>query len=417
MFRPISLYIGLRYTRAKRRNHFISFISLVSMLGIALGVTVLITVLSVMNGFDYQIQNKIFAMAQQVTVSNYDGPLSNWENLANKVSQYHDVVSVAPFVNGQGMLVNSGMAAPVLVRGVVPADETKVSKIAEKMVHGSFNQLQPGQYGVVMGQKLADNLGLQVGDKVTLFTPQATITPVGELPRFRRFTLVGLFNIGGGFGSFDTGIIFINMHDAQVLYNFGNAVSGLRLKVSALYAAPKVSEALQNDFQDKYLVSNWTEEYGDFFKAIKMEKTMMFFILILIVAVAVFNLVSSLVMIVNDKRPEIAILRTLGASPRTIMTIFMVQGCTVGFIGTFLGLIGGILLALNAPNLVSGIQHLFHVQLISSSVYLVDYLPSKLEWADVWRVCLIALGLSVVATLYPAWQAARTQPAEALRYE
>jgi lipoprotein-releasing system permease protein len=417
MFRPISLYIGLRYTRAKRRNHFISFISLVSMLGIALGVAVLITVLSVMNGFDYQIQNKIFAMAQQVTVSNYNGPLSNWENLEKKVAQYNDVVDVAPYVNGQGMLVNSGSAAPVLVQGVVPADETKVSQLADKMVQGSFNQLQPGQYGVVMGQKLADSLGLQVGDKVTLFTPQATITPVGELPRFRRFTVVGLFNIGGGFGSFDTGIVFINMRDAQVLYNFGSAISGLRLKVTNLYAAPAVSEALQQGFQGNYLVSNWTQEYGDFFKAIKMEKTMMFFILILIVAVAAFNLVSSLVMIVNDKRPEIAILRTLGASPRSIMAIFMVQGCTVGFIGTLLGLIGGILLALNAPNLVSGIEHVFHVQLISSSVYLVDYLPSKLEWSDVWHVSILAFGLSLIATLYPAWQAARTQPAEALRYE
>ena len=417
MFRPISLYIGLRYTRAQRRSHFVSFISMVSMLGIALGVTVLITVLSVMNGFDFEIQNKIFEMAQQVSISNYNDPLANWQDLAKKVEQYPNVVSAAPFVNGQGMLVSSGLAAPVLVRGISPAEENKVSKLSSRMASGSFNQLVPGQYGVVMGQALADTLGLQMGDKVTLFTPQATITPMGELPRFRRFTVVGLFNIEHGFGGFNTGIIFINLHDAQVLYGFGNNVSGLRLKVSSLYAAPKVTDELQRGFQGKYLVSNWTEQYGDFFRAIKMEKTMMFFILILIVAVAAFNLVSSLVMIVNDKRSEIAILRTLGASPGTIMAIFMVQGCTVGFIGSLLGLIGGIALALNATELVSYIQHLFHVNLISSSVYLVDYLPSKLEFHDVWRVTLLALGLSLIATLYPAWQAARTQPAEALRYE
>ena len=248
-----------------------------------------------------------------------------------------------------------------------------------------------------MGQTLADSLGLRMGDKVTLFTPQATLTPIGVVPRFKRFTLVGMFKVGGSFG-LDTGMAFINMQDAQTLYELGNAVSGLRLKVTDLYAAPKVSNALQAGLQQRYLVTNWTQEYGDFFKAIKMEKTMMFFILILIVAVAAFNLVSSLVMIVTDKRPEIAILRTLGATPKTIMLIFMVQGCTVGLIGTLLGLIGGVTLALNATRLVAYIQQLFHVQFISSSVYMIDYLPSRLEWADVVHICIIALIMCVVAT-------------------
>lgn len=416
MFRPFTLFIGLRYTRAKRRNHFVSFISLVSMLGIALGVMVLITVLSVMNGFDYQIRHKIFDMAQQVTINNFSGPIDNWQALADQVRKYKGVVAAAPFVSGQGMLTNVGQTNPVLIKGILPDQEKNVSQLQTKMVSGSFDSLTSGSFDIIMGQDLADNLGLQVGDKVTLITPQSSLSAIGVLPRFKRFTVIGLFKVGGGFG-FDTGVAFVNMQDAEALYNLGSGVSGLRLKVTDLYIAPQVTEKLRAGFQQEYMISNWTDEYGDFFRAIKMEKTMMFFILILIVAVAAFNLVSSLVMIVNDKRAEIAILRTLGASPRNIMAIFMVQGCMVGIVGTLLGLIFGILLALNATALVADIQHVLGVQLISQSVYLVDYLPSKLEWSDVWHVCVIALFLSLIATLYPAWQAARTQPAEALRYE
>lgn len=416
MFRPISLYIGLRYTRAKRRSHFVSFISMVSMLGIALGVTVLITVLSVMNGFDYQIRHRIFELADQVSVSGFSGPLSGWQSLAQQIQSFPHVVAVAPVINGQGMLVNDGQSFPVMVRGISPPEESKVSAIGSKMVVGSFSDLKAGDFGIIMGKKLAESLGIQIGDKVVLFTPQASMTPLGIFPQFKRFTLVGTFKVGGALGM-DTSIAYINLRDAQVLYNFGPNISSLRLKVSDLYAAPNVTYELQNGLNQQYLVSNWTQQYGDFFRAVKMEKTMMFFILVLIIAVAAFNLVSSLVMIVNDKQPEIAILRTLGASPKTIMATFMVQGCMVGLVGTLLGLIGGVALALSATSLVAHIQHFFHVKLISSAVYLVDYLPSKLEWSDVWHVCLIALGLCLIATIYPAWQAARTQPAEALRYE
>lgn len=416
MFRPFPLFIGLRYTRAKRRNHFVSFISLISILGIALGITVLITVLSVINGFNYEIQHRIFNLAQQVTVSSFIGSLDNWKNLSQQVSKYPDVVSVAPYVNGQGMLVNAGKTDPVFVKGVDPPEEAKVSPISAKVVQGSFSALQPGSFGIVMGQALADSLGLHMGDQVTLFTPQAATVSVGITPHFERFTVVGLFNVGGGFG-LDKGVAFINMQDAQALYKMGNTVSGLRLKVTGLYVAPKVAAALQNGLRQRYMISNWTQDYGDYFKMIKMQKTIMFFILILIVAVAVFNLVSSLVMIVTDKQPEIAILRTLGATPRTIMLTFMVQGCIVGLVGTLLGIVGGVTLALNAPRLVSYIQQIFHVQFISSSVYLVNYLPSRLEWLDVVRISLIALLMCVIATLYPAWTAAKTQPAEALRYE
>lgn len=418
MFRPVPVYIGLRYTRAKRRNHFVSFISLVSMLGIALGVAVLITVLSVMNGFDYEIRHRLFDMTEQVTVTDFNGALTNWQQLAEKVQKFPDVTGVAPYVAGQGMVTVEGLTNPVLVKGVLPSTEQQVSAVQSKMVAGSFAQLKPGNFGIIMGQKLADSLGVGVGDKVILFIPQGTsLTPIGIVPRFKRFTIVGLFDVGGGFGYLDTGVTFINMQDAQALYNLGTNVTGLRLKVKDLYAAPQVTDELQRAFTQQYLVSNWTQQYADFFKTLQMEKTMMFFILVLIVAVAAFNLVSSLVMIVNDKRPEIAILRTLGSSPRDILLIFMVQGCTVGLIGTLLGLLGGITLALNATHLVAFIQQIFHVQFISSNVYLVDYLPSRLQWSDVWHVGLIAFILSLLATIYPAWQAARTQPAEALRYE
>lgn len=417
MFRPFSLYVGLRYTRAKRRNHFVSFISLVSMLGIALGVAVLITVLSVMNGFDYQIQHRIFDMAQQVTVSNFTGPLTNWQDVESKVATFPDVKAVAPFVNGQGLVNSNGQTTPILVRGVSPDQELKVSTLESKMVKGSFTDLKPGGFGIIIGQTLADNLGVGLGDKMVLITPQASVTPVGLLPRFKRFTIVGLFKLNGNGLGIDTGIGFVNLKDAQALYNLGDNVSGLRIRVNDLYSAPKVTSELQGGLNQEYLVGNWTDEYSAYFKAIRMEKTMMFFILVLIIAVAAFNLVSSLVMIVNDKRPEIAILRTLGASPASIMTIFMVQGCLVGFIGTALGVLGGILLASNATAIVNHVQQLMHVQLISSSVYFVDYLPSKLEWRDVINIGLIAIVLSLVATLYPAWTASRTQPAEALRYE
>jgi lipoprotein-releasing system permease protein len=416
MFRPVALYIGLRYTRAKRRNHFISFISLASMIGIALGVTVLITVLSVMNGFDDEIKHRVFDMARQVTVSRYDGVLPDWQTLQQQLANQPNIIAIAPFVNGQGILTSQGASQPILVTGVSPGEEAQVSQLPSKIVEGSLSALQPGQFGIVMGEKLADQLGLKIGDRVPLFVPKASVTPAGMTVRFKRFILVGLFNVGGGFG-FDTGMVMINLQDAQVLYELDNNVSGLRLKVPDLYAAPKVANELQKTLADQYTVSDWTQEYGTFFKAIRMEKSMMFFILVLIIAVAAFNLVSSLVMIVTDKRSEIAILRTLGASPREIMATFMVQGSVIGIVGTLLGVVGGVLLALNATAIVAHLQQLLHVQFISENVYFIDFLPSHLQWSDVWRIGGIALVLSLIATLYPAWQAARTQPAEALRYE
>lgn len=418
MFKPLALYIGLRYTRAKRRQHFISFISLASMIGIALGVAVLITVLSVMNGFDFEIQNKIFNMADQVTVSRIDGNLPNWPKLKKQIEQQPQVVAAAPFINAQGMLTFSGASAPVMVKGILPDQEEAVSQLSSHLLQGSFDTLSAKSFNIVLGAGLADSLGLSVGDKVILFTTQATPSPFGIQPRFRQFTVSGIFHVDGN-AAMDRGLAVIHMNDAQTLYQMTNTVSGLRLHVNDLYAAPKVAAALGDmlSSNQSYTVSDWTQEYGTIFKAIRMEKTMIFLILLLIVAVAAFNLVSTLVMVVNDKQSDIAILRTFGATPRTIMRIFMVQGFVIGCVGTLLGFVGGILLALNATEVVNVIQQIFHVEFISSSVYFIDYLPSRLDWTDVWQVCSIALGLSLLATIYPAWQASRTQPAEALRYE
>lgn len=417
MFRPIALYIGLRYTRAKRRNHFISFISMTSMIGIALGVMVLITVLSVMNGFDQQIRQHFFAMAQQVTVRGMDGQLANWDTMSKKITQANPhVTGTAPYVVGQGLLTNGQQNQAILVYGIDPQREQQVSELPQKMVQGSIHDLHPNRFGIILGAKLAEDLNVGVGGKVNLLIPSASFTPVGVFPRFKVFTVTGIFKVGNGFG-YDDQFAYIDMHDAQTLFMLGTHVSGLQLKLSNMYLAPQITQDLAQQLPSGYVVNDWTQTYGAFFQAVKLEKTMMFLMLILIIAVAAFNLVSSLVMVVTDKESDIAILRTLGATPRTILSIFIVQGAIVGIVGTLLGLITGVILASHVTELVNWIQAIFHVQLISSNVYYVNYLPSKLEASDIWHVCLLSLFLSLIATLYPAWRASRTQPAEALRYE
>ncbi len=387
------------------------------MIGIALGVMVLITVLSVMNGFDQQIRQHFFAMAQQVTVRGMDGQLANWETMSKKITQTNpEVIGTAPYVVGQGLLTNSGQSQAVLVYGVDAQRERQVSELSQKMVEGKLRDLRPNRFGVVLGAKLAQNLGVGVGGKVNLLIPSASFTPVGVFPRFKLFTVVGIFKVGNGFG-YDDQFAYIDMHDAQTLFMLGTHVSGLQLKLSNMFLAPQITQNLTQQLPAGYLVSDWTQTYGAFFQAVKLEKTMMFLMLILIIAVAAFNLVSSLVMVVTDKKSDIAILRTLGATPRMILSIFIVQGAIVGIVGTLIGLITGVILALHVTELVNWIQAIFHVQLLSSDVYYVNYLPSKLEASDVWHICLLALALSLLATLYPAWRASRTQPAEALRYE
>lgn len=414
MFKPLPLFIGLRYTRAKKRNHFVSFISLSSMLGIAIGVMVLITVLSVMNGFDEEIHKRFFGMAPEITVSGSNGKISDWPSLEKELKTFPGVKAIAPYVGGQGLLTHEGQVLPIVLTGVIPAQEEAITHLQDKLLAGNIANLK--NFGVILGRGLADNLGVMLGDKVTIMIPQATVTPAGMIPRFKRFTVVGVFSAGTGF-NFDTKLAFINLQDAQKLLQLGNDVTGLKMKIDNIYKAPAMSDQLAEKLGEEYQIGNWTREFGAFFQAVKLEKTMMFLILLLIIAVAAFNLVSSLVMVVNDKQSEIAILRTIGATPSTILWIFIVQGMMVGFVGTLLGLLGGLLLASNATTIVNALQSFFHTQILSSNIYFVDYLPSKIMFSDLWQICAMAMLMSFVATIYPAWRASKTVIAEALHYE
>lgn len=414
MFKPVACFIGLRYTRAKKRNHFVSFISLTSMLGIALGVMVLITVLSVMNGFDQEIHKRFFGMAPEITVNSRLGQITNWRDLEKTLAHYSEVRSIAPFVGTQALISFEGQVSPLTLTGIVPELEQSMSHLQDKLLLGNLNQLK--HFGMIVGRSLADRLGLMIGDQVTIMIPEASISPAGMIPRFKRFTIQGIFSVGSGF-NFDAHLAFINLHDAQILMHLGDAVTGLKLKINEVYAAPKLAQLLQTHLGEEYEVGSWADQFGAFFHAVKMEKTMMFFILLLIIAVAAFNLVSSLVMIVNDKQSEIAILRTLGATPKTILLIFIVQGMTIGIIGTLLGLISGVILAKNATAIVNALQDLFHTQFLSSNIYFVDYLPSHILVSDLIQVCSIALLMSFIATLYPAFRASKTVIAEALHHE
>lgn len=414
MYKPLALFMGLRYTRSRKKNHFVSFISLSSMLGIGLGVMVLITVLSVMNGFDEQIHNRFFGMAPEITVSGPYERLSDWPIVAKELQTIPEVKALAPYVGGQGLLVHEGQVLPIILTGVMPDKEENMTHLKDKLLAGNINDLN--HFGMIIGKGLAETLGAMIGDKVTVMIPQADVTPAGMIPRFKRFTVVGIFSAGSGF-NFDTKLAFINIEDAQKLLQLGDDVSGIKMKIDNVYQAPELSERISHLLGEQYQVGNWTQQYGAFFEAVKMEKTMMFMILLLIIAVAAFNLVSSLVMVVNDKQAEIAILRTIGATPSTILWTFIVQGMMVGIVGTFFGLAGGVVLAKNATTIVNHLQTWFHVKILSSSIYFVDYLPSKIMFSDLSKVCFMALLMSFLATIYPAWRASKTVIAEALHYE
>jgi lipoprotein-releasing system permease protein len=414
MFRPLELSIGLRYTRAKRRNHFISFITLISMLGIALGVTALITVLSVMNGFERELQSRILGFASDVTVREFSGGLKNWQELSKRVGKAPGVTGVAPYVQGEAMVSAGRAVSGTVLRGVQPSREGAVSKVGSDMVSGSLAALKPGGFGIVLGKDLAAYLGVSLGDHVTVITPDATVTPAGILPRFRRFTVVGVFS--AGMYQYDRGMAFIDMQDASRLFRL-DGVTGLRLKLSKVMQAPEVAARLSSTLGPNYWVTDWTRENANFFHAVRTEKTVMFVILFLIVAVGVFNIVSTLVMVVNDKQADIAILRTLGMSPGRVMRVFVIQGTVIGLVGVLVGIAGGVVLSLNVETIVPAIERVFHVQFLSPQVYYISQLPSYLEWRDVLHIGVIAFVLTVLATIYPALRAARTQPAEALRYE
>ncbi len=415
MFRPLELFIGLRYTRAKRRNHFISFISLTSMLGIALGVTALITVMSVMNGFEKEVRDRILDMVSHITVSGLDGSLPDWQHVAKLAQENPHVRASAPYVEGEGMLINGRQVNGVFIRGIAPSLEPAVSSVDKKMKAGRLADLKPGHFGIILGRDLARMLGVEVGDKVTLVTPTANVTPAGIMPRLKRFTVVGIFYIG--MYEYDSTLALINLQDAQRLFRLGDKVSGVRIRLDDLFEAPAVRMALSNGPLRGYWVRDWGSSHANWFRAVKIEKRMIFLLLLLIVAVAAFNIVSALVMVVTDKQSDIAILRTLGASPRSILGIFMVQGTLIGVVGTVLGVIGGVSLALNLETVVPFIEHLFGIHFIDPGVYYINELPSDLHWRDVGVIASVSFLLGILATLYPAWRAARTQPAEALRYE
>jgi lipoprotein-releasing system permease protein len=415
MLKPFEVFVGLRYVRAKRRNYFISFISMISILGIAVGVTALITVLSVMNGFEKELKDRILGMASHATVITYGGTLNDWRTVEEKVAKQPGIVGVAPYIQAEGMLVNNRHVNGTVIRGILPEQEPNVSTIAQKMLFGSLAQLRPGGYGIIIGSELARSLGVLTGDKVTLVAPEANMTPAGLLPRLKRFTVVGIFDIG--FIEADAGLALINLQDAQRLYQMGDAVSGVRLKLDDLFAAREVASELNARLGPDIYAADWTQSHANFFRAVEIEKRVMFIILLLIVAVAAFNVVSALVMLVTDKQADIAILRTLGASPGSVMQVFMVQGAVIGVIGTLLGVVCGVLLAINVPTVVPAIEHAFNVQFLSKSVYLIPELPSDVHLRDVVIIGLVSLVLSFIATLYPSWRASRVNPAEALRYE
>ena len=415
MFRPLELFIGLRYTHAKRRTHFISFISLTSMLGIALGVTALITVLSVMNGFEQELRQRILGMASHATVSEFGERLQDWETVKQNVSQHEQVMAVAPYVSGETMLSAGQNVSGAVVRGILPGEEAGVSDVLDHIRRGDVRELEPGSYNIILGSELAYSLGVGLGDGVTVVSPQIMVGPTGLMPRLRRFTVAGVFEVG--MYEYDRGVALVHMQDAARLFRLGEDVSGIRLKLDDLFAAPRVARELAMTLPGDYRVQDWTRQHSNFFRAVKTEKRVMFIILTLIIAVAAFNIVSTLVMVVTDKQSDIAILRTLGASPRSIMVIFVIQGAIIGILGTLMGVAGGVALALNVETLVPAIEEFFNVQFLAPDVYYISKLPSDLHWDDVITMTSVALVLSLLATLYPAWRAARTQPAEALRYE
>ena len=413
------LLIGLRYTRAQPRegagNRFISFIALISMLGLALGVAALIVVLSVMNGFQKELRERILGVVSHIQVSGGSGELEDWGKTLQGVARHPRVRAAAPYVQAQGMLSFDGQVRGMMVRGILPEAEDKVADFARYMKAGKLDALRPGEFGMVLGSELARALRVRQGDKITLLAPQGMVTPAAILPRIKQFRVVGIFE--AGMFEFDSGLALVHLDDAQKLYRMDGRVSGMRLKVDELFAAPQIGRELMRYLDGDIWISDWTRSHANFFRAVEIEKRMMFLILLLIVAVAAFNIVSTLVMAVQDKRADIAILRTLGASPRSIMGIFVVQGTLIGVVGLLAGIAGGVALALNIDVVVPALERALGLQFLAKDVYYISDLPSDLHWSDVWTIGGVSFVLTLLATLYPSWRASRTQPAEALRYE
>ncbi|MBA4741782.1 MAG: lipoprotein-releasing ABC transporter permease subunit [Azoarcus sp.] len=411
--------VGLRYTRSRKRaqgsNGFISFISLASMIGTGLGVAALIVVLSVMNGFQEELRTRILGVASHVQVVGYEGEIEDWPQVADEAKRHPDVLAAAPYVQEQGMLAFDQEVRGTMVRGVLPAEEDGVADFSQYMRAGSLDALEAGRFGIVLGRDLAFALRTELGDKITLIAPQGLVTPAAVMPRVRQFEIVGIFD--AGMHEYDSGLALIHMRDAQALYRLGEGVSGVRLKLDDLFAAPRVVRELAPMISAPAYVTDWTRSHANFFRAVQLEKTMMTIILFLIVAVAAFNIVSTLVMAVQEKNADIAILRTLGASPRSIMSIFVLQGAVIGVVGLVGGTLGGLLLATNLDIVIPWLETVTGATLWNKEIYYIKELPSKVLPADVLTIVSLSFVLTLIATLYPSWRASRVNPAEALRYE
>lgn len=412
---PYTWWIGSRYLRLGRDDRFIGFISAISMAGIAVGVAVLLVVLSVMNGFERELRERILDVTGHATLEGLEGRLVDWQGYAASTAGSAGVTAVAPFVEGRAMLVNGPRSAGVELRGVAPQAEGRVSSLGRLVVGGSLDDLEPGAYRIVLGRALAEELGAAPGDRVLLVVAQGNVTPMGVVPRMRRFTVAGVFD--AGMYEFDRGLALVNLEDAQKLFRLGDSVTGLRYALEDPYAAPRLIRGIAVDLGGGFYISDWTRRHANFFRSIQVTRSIMFVVLLLVVGVAAFNIVSTLVMVVKEKQGDIAILRTLGSSPREILNIFMTQGTAIGVIGTAIGLVLGITLALNLTGIVHGLEGLLGVTLVDARVYFIGDLPADIQLRDVVTISITALALGVLSTVYPAWRAARTAPADALRHE
>ena len=415
MLTPYELFVGLRYTRANRRNQMTTFISVISILGIALGVAALIVVLSVMNGFQKELRARILGVASHVQITGIGSGLGDWEAVARQAAQNEEVVAAAPYIMAQGLISNRQTVQGSIVRGILPADEDKVADIGMHMKSGSLGELKPGKFGIVLGSELAQSIGARTGDKIVVIAPQGQVTPAGIMPRLKQFDVVGIFEVG--MYEYDAGLALIHLEDARKLYRMEDKVSGVRLKLKDLFSAPRVARELSYTLDDRVYVSDWTRSHANFFRAVQIEKRVMFIIVLLVVTVAAFNIVSTMVMAVTDKRADIAILRTLGAAPGAVMKIFMIQGGVIGVIGTLTGVLIGVVVGVNVETIVSTIEGMFGVQFLAKDVYYISDLPSDVHVQDVAIIASTSFLLNLAAAVYPSWRAARINPAEALRYE
>jgi lipoprotein-releasing system permease protein len=416
MTRSYELFIGRRYLRSSRGNRFVSFISTISMVGVAIGVAVLIIVLSVMNGFERELRQRILSLTSHATISAFGSGLPDWRATAAKLAESDEVIASAPYVEAQGLLVAGDKSSGAMVVGILPEEERRVSEIVDKARAGSFDDLAPGEFGIVLGAELARALGVDLGGRVVLVTSMRVTTPAGVLPRMRALKVVGIF--AAGMYEYDRNFAYVHLADAARLYRMGEEVTGLRLKLADMFAAPRVVRSLALSLGGEgYYIDDWTRKHANFFRSIQLTKSVMFIILLLVVGVAAFNIVSTLVMVVKEKQADIAILRTIGASPRSVLKIFVTQGTAIGLIGTLAGVLLGVLISFNLESLIHGLERLLGTQFMDAQVYYMSDLPAVVQWADVLKISLTAFGLCSLSTLYPAWRAARTEPARALRHD